>query len=294
MEDNHVKKVSSIFRWLPRFNLKMLLIAFTIVGILLGFLGRHLYKARQQQMAVAKLTLAGATVRYESKFMRRFGPNILSDGTSETWSEGWDDWMAATFGKDAAYKVHSVYISAPGDEVKEIHKLPWLKELKVSADSASISLTDEAWSAVLQCVQIEKLSFKQAIHNPRGLAGLSKLSRLQHVVIDSGNMTIENSEEISQLKQLKHIDLILVGTSDEGLQPFAKLSALESLNLTHRGKSDSVTDRGVAFVSQLPALRSPLVDTRQTTVGHGQSLPEHRAFDTVGVIEPRPVIRTRY
>ena len=251
-------KLLSSLCWRPRFNLKTLLIVFSLVALVLATAGVHLQRARQQQLAVTALSAAGASVRFEGRYMHRHGIDIVGDMGATTFREHWDDWLVSTFGKDAAYKVDYVLVFKPpySEALKEVQKLPWLRELQLHNHDTWTELSDDTWKELCRCNQIEKLSLKRAAHKGRRIAGLSKLSQLRHLTVDSGEMTVDDAKEVSKLTHLRHLDLDLVATTDEALRPISRLKSLKSFSFLHRGLSDTVTDEGVEFVSELPSLQS--------------------------------------
>jgi Leucine-rich repeat (LRR) protein len=246
-----------------RYSFKTLLIAFTLLAVCIGTFGVRLHRANRQRDAVAELRAAGATVMYgyESSngtpMMNVADPlgspnlNAYSPEISR-----WKLWLGRRFGRDFVFDVGYVYKSSPisADLVRRVTDLRNLGHLQLDVRRP---FDDDAWSALRECRQVEKLSLQRdQIGDARSLKGLAALKQLQALAVDGGEITVDDAREIAKLKDLRELDLGLVSVTDESLEPFGKLKKLESFKLTHRGTGRNEAAAGVAFVSHLRNLRS--------------------------------------
>ncbi len=242
-----------------RYSIKTLLIVTTVVAVIAGYFGLRLKQAAQQQAAVKGLQAAGASVSYEEKYRWRHGPNVTG-WTPRTLSERWDEWQAKCFGLDFVYCVQRVYYGLPAssDFFLHVQRLPELPELDVSVQKG---FSDAAWASLLECGPVEKLTIQREPHaDTRRLTGLSRLNRLRGLVIEGGELTLADAREIAQLTGLHELELHMVATSDDAIQPLANLKSLETFDLMHIGLGKNVTASGLAFVARMPMLRSLTLD----------------------------------
>jgi internalin A len=245
-----------------RYSFKLMLIAFSVVAVCIGLFAVRLHVARRQREAVAALRAADVSVWYSYETSSGRPAMNVPDPLADTPGRGYSDvskwkvWLGRQFGRDFAFDVGHVYRGTPlsADLVARLPQLRGLEHLQLSIGKG---FDDAAWQALQQCRQIDQLTLEREHFEPvRRLKGLAALDQLQGLTIENGDLTIEDAREIADLSHLQELSLGLVGLTNDALLPLAKLKNLELLHLKHRGHGKEVTAAGIAFISQMPKLRS--------------------------------------
>lgn len=261
--------MSLLRRFKLRFGIRTLLTAITLVAVAAAVCAAWYHSVVKQRDIVDQLTKQGAYVRYDRPNPASLFLHPKSD------LNRWEKWLLNTFGKDAVFDVQSVQLNDPPSEqmlalIVQLRNLPKL-QYRVSNTNFSDAHKDtgfnpKAWDNLVRCDQLTTLTLQFNTFGKCHLQGLSNLTNLQKLTIESGTLTAEGAKELSALKNLKSLNLNLVRTNDEALQLMASLKNLEEFELLHAGLSETVTNQGVAFVGQLPKLkrltlgRMPLID----------------------------------
>jgi Leucine-rich repeat (LRR) protein len=248
-----------------RYSFKALFVLFTIIGVGIGVFAARWHSARKQAENIAALQAANASVWYRYQAWKGTpimnSPDPLAEGQEYVGANisPWTRWLGRRFGRDFVFDVNYFYAHAPlrADLVARVAQLRRLVHLRLNVGK---EFDDEAWQALLRCRQIKRLSLEREQYNEynstRRLAGLATLAQLESLQVDGGELLVEDAREIAGLRNLRELTLQLVEVTDESLRPLAELKKLESFHLLHRGRGQRVTSKGIAFVAEMPKLRS--------------------------------------
>jgi hypothetical protein len=239
-----------------RFSFKLLLVVFTVVAVCVGVFAVKLNGARRQRAAVEALRAADVQVwyQYESLYAPPgdpLAPNSMNFADVAPWKIS----LGRRLGRDFVFDVGRVDAFRPisAELMKRIADLRGLDHLYVNVQQG---FDDDAWRALLNCRQINRLTLKRdQIVAARPLEELAALKQIEFLTIDGGEIAVADAEEIAGLGELRELTLSLVSVTDESLQPLARLKKLEQFELTHRGTGKNSTSAGVEALITLPNIR---------------------------------------
>ena len=245
-----------------RYSFKVLLIVFSVAAVGIGMFAVRLQRAHRQRDIVAALRAADVSVWYEYETMKGTPVMNVGDPLSPGFEDGfakvspWKVWLGKRLGRDFVFDVGQVsaFQPLPAELAAQLPDLRGLGHLELNIQKG---FDDEAWRALIGCRQIARLTIKRDQIGPaRPLTGLEALDQLQYLTVDGGQIWVDDARAIAGLRELRELTLSLVSVTDESLQPLGELKKLERFSLTHRGTGRNKAAAGVAFVAQLPKLRS--------------------------------------
>lgn len=139
-----------------------------------------------------------------------------------------------------------------------------------------VAITDDDLAMLAQCPKLKVLQLddEQNQVTDAGIRHLAKLSSLEHLRIQGGNVGDDGLELLASVKSLRILNLPQGKFTDEGLARLRELPKLVQL----RFGSPQVTSQGVARLAEFPALRQihligvPLDDEAIAALSRIQSL----------------------
>ncbi len=235
--------VTSLVRSRFQFGLRSLLIAFTIAGLGLGWLGMFLNRTRQQRACVAKLVAAGAVVSYSGPKNR---PGLVR-----------------FLGPEYFYHVFHVDWNCRGGgppDLTYLHGLERLSDLSLfetnigDGDLADLEPLSNLWNLSLVRTNISR----------DGLAPLQRLPGLRLLTLADCRLEDGALAPLSRLTPLKGLDLHRSSVGDQELRDLKGLTSLAQLGLW----DTKITNDGLVHLQHLTQLkRLELRDTQITAAG---------------------------
>jgi len=116
------------------------------------------------------------------------------------------------------------------------------------------SATDGVLMNLKKAPQIGALDVFDATRcTEKGLAALKELPYLQRLIFGKSEMTVARAKAIAECKELRKLYLASSGLTDTALEELAKLTLLESLDISDNAR---VSDKGMASVKMLERLQA--------------------------------------
>lgn len=171
-------------RWYPRFSLRGMLIAVSILAVCCG---SWVYRAEQQRRAVKHFTSRGVLIGYQP--------------TSAP------SWLIRAVGEQYVYEVSLVYLRHKPVSAADLAVLPVFAKLD-ELDLAHTSVVDNDLSALYPLQTLRKLSVWGSKVTPAGIAPIAKLPHLEWLLISSDQFDERAIESLKKFPQLKHLGVI--------------------------------------------------------------------------------------
>jgi hypothetical protein len=114
----------------------------------------------------------------------------------------------------------------------------------------------------------EPISDDDLVH----IGKLRDLEYLSFVADQNGQITGQGLSELTQLKKLRHLDLLAHPVTDDGLEHLGELTQLESIDL----RNTKTTDAGLRHLTRLTNLKNVALDNTQISdagLNHLSKLP---------------------
>lgn len=223
-----------------RYGLRTLLIATTVLGIALGWVGNVLVHVRSQRKAVAKISELGGKCAYE---------NLLSDRDSELWVKFLrrvvdDDTFAHVVAVSFEFDEHS---EVSDNDLAAIASFPRLQ----SVDLCGSRLTDNGLRHLESLSQLKRLTLYETRITAIGLSASRIADRLDTLSVGGSTVNDASLEEIGRLANLRYLAVHRAPEfTDAGMAHVANLGQLETLEIY----KTSVTDQGLVHLHSLPHL----------------------------------------
>jgi hypothetical protein len=132
-------------------------------------------------------------------------------------------------------------------------------------------ITDEGIAALIgRLSEVGKLKtlnlFKCPNVTDEGLKKIERLTSLERLFLNNNDgLTSSLLAKISHLTNLNRLEIDSIALDEADLIHLAKLTKLETLGLSCSNSKSKLTDRGLAFVSQVPSLQSLTIQSAKFT-----------------------------
>lgn len=287
---------SSLFRWLPRFRLRTLLIAMCMLGTGLGLVGNFWQRLLAQRRAISQVQGAGGKIIFTHEFghyvddfsgpreFRSTSIRTLPSGVRErqrvSASQTVVDYetlpgpavLRMLLGDTAFATVDSVVFtwqSSPGElEPQLLDQFPKLRVLCLAKTQVSDAWLDKC--ARLPQLQALRIDLESADSEDLSLDRLGKLTQLSALSLSGSRMGSkwggnEMCSEIGKLRQLKSLNLFHpLPVSSAVFRELRELRSLESLTIR---RAPLIVDQGIEDLAILRSLRTLALP--ETTIGDG-------------------------
>ena len=272
--------VGEFIRGRFRLSLRVLLASMTMLAILLGLLGNRAYHARNQRRAVQSIIRAGGEVRHDID--ESFGGGWVRTGGGLIFPE----WLLEVLGPDMFGDVNNVFfpngVISEGDDLADIDFGNFS-----SVRFSNCLLGDEAIARIGTLSDVRYLYLVQTGIEDEDLASISRLENLDYLMLGMNpGITHKGLRNLSQMKNLRVLDLTDTGITGEGLAELTTLEHLEWLVLARTPITDDdltqlqkmsnlrsinlrgteITDQGVEQLYALPNLQWVNLHNTKTTV----------------------------
>lgn len=235
-------------RYLPRVSLRSLLILGVVCSLLFGWVGRNLYRVRQEQAAVEALKQGGA------KFSRIDAAGYHRDDSQAL--EGYDA-MKSLFGWT---------------------KRPVLAHVTIRTLDSDDAKALAAVAAMVQFPEIESVGLQGAVFDETSLATLAKLPRLDSVqLLDGVQLSGAGIAKLGPPLRVRGLMLGYGEVSEEAIESAVALPDLKALVLV---EVDPATGDLFAPLQRAPRLKTLALvgdwvrDQDMTTVAQLEGLEE--------------------
>jgi hypothetical protein len=190
-------------RLTPKFSLRVLLIAVTILAVSLGL---RLRRIQHQKRAIAEIASMGGEIYFEY--------NYANGGFNPDADSPMSRWLYPIYGPGKLRTVH--FSGTTSDD-----------DLKVLPQSLA------------QLPNFTLLSFDHSNIGDATLAGLKGSTNFSHLNLDGTRVTDQGLAHVLNFQQLESISIVFTdGISADGLNTLAKHSALQ--NVTWSGRNNDV------------------------------------------------------
>ncbi len=241
------KKVSGR-RWRFQYSLRTLMIVVSVCGVLSGWVGMMLERAREQRAVVKKIKALGGSVYYDYQITEGqwgYHPANTPPGP------GWVRWI---LGDDIFAYATAVFFNSTQSTVKDndlvlLRKLPRINAVIL----ASPSITDNGLAIVGSLPELSELNLSDTSVTGEGLAQLEKARKLEHLTLDGASVGDSTIAHIDKLSNLQSLQLVRTSITDDGLRPVAGLSRLCWLDLFQNG---GLTFKALKSIEKLTSLES--------------------------------------
>lgn len=242
-------------RRFTRVSLKTLLILITVFSLGLGF---HVHGTRMQREAVKVIQEHGGWVAYDYQLV-----DFEYDHKAKSWVPAW---LRQPLGDDFFHSIEEVsFWSRYRDGAQEVRQDPAtlpLSDLLAGVPNIKClrlwgtQVTDNNLVAVAELSSLEQLVMVEAVNvSDEGVANLRTLKRLEWLVVTKSQMSDVSLQVLSELPNLKVLNLKASLLSDEGISYFSKHKELRMLHVHGRDdKPSDITDKGIAQLCNVPNL----------------------------------------
>jgi len=254
---------ASLVRSRLQFGLRSLLVAFTIIGVGLGWLGMFLNGTKQQRACVARLVAAGADVGYSGQNRRGLAQLLGRQYFSDADQVYWDCWGAGTpdladlHGLKRLTLLWLVRTDIADGDLADLEPLSTLRDLSL----AHSKISRDALTPLQQLPCLRSLCMADCRLEDGALAPLSRLTPLQDLDLRGSLVDDEALQHVKRLMNLTQLDLGATKITDDSLVHLKDLTQLETLTL---GETQ-ITDAGLQRLRGLEQLRS--LELQNTQVG---------------------------
>ncbi|HEV7281683.1 MAG TPA: hypothetical protein VGN57_15885 [Pirellulaceae bacterium] len=226
-------------RRLPRFNLKLVLLLGVLGSLLLAWLAPDAYWLRREREAVARIQAVRGNLVISEDNQRHIS---ASEATAWRW------WRRTS---DVRYEM-VLLDSQDGAGDEEVAHLPALRGVAF-VSLRGPTFTDDSVAALGKLPKLGTLSLDDTRLTRAGLAELSALSPIDHLICHSAPGAPDLLESVDAIPDLRTLHGITLYLSLPAAEAIAKLERLESLQLHILG--------GVHPQALEPALRLPRLKT---------------------------------
>jgi hypothetical protein len=193
------------------------------------------------------------------------------------------DFTGRVFGQDFSSNLALVRCSGLDDsELQGIGTLTWLQSLRIEASSigddsleevgrlrklkdlfiSGSRVTDAGLAHLVHLEQLQRLTFFGCdLLTDAGLASIADIKTLESLSLNGYPITSRGLEYLSNLPDLRSLELDLAGLSDDDLAPMEKFRRLERLSLTHT----TVADAGLRRLAAVKSLKTVSFSTRKVS-----------------------------
>jgi Leucine Rich repeat len=232
-------------RFRLRFSLRTFLIAFTLIGVFLGWFGRELVRVRRQREVVNQYLASGAKVHFDYQFDGK-NFNVATPPAPKI--------LLRMFGDDLF--THLVYVRwdsvSPASD-KLVALLPCLPQLKYIV-LAGPRVSDRAITYLQKLPQLQELGLYDVGIHSEGIGQLAQCPGLSNISLYGQFVSDAHLKAIPLGDRLRIFQLLRTpNVGDEGVSALANLKGLEYLDIYSAPK---VTNSGIAALSQLQHLKS--------------------------------------
>ena len=279
----------SRFRW-PRFSVRTLLLAVTILALWLGI---QASQAKRERRAVARIVELGGLVRYdwEHDEAGKYQSDAAPPGP---------DWLRNVIGseffQDVVYAQLS-FTDANDVDMARVADLPHLETLWLN----STAIGDEGIAQLRQLQGLKRLYLQNTRIGDPALLHLGQLRRLEGLNLGGTNITDGGLHHLQDLTHLISLNVPNTAVTGSALRQIHTLPKLEYINLHDTGVTDSalmaldgstvlwwldlrntrISDAGIAHLATVPSLR-------KLQLTKGQASP--RAIDELKQLRPQCVV----
>jgi hypothetical protein len=238
---------------LPRFGLRALFVFAILFCLLFGWIGRNLYRMRQEDAAIETLKRAGASVYVRTGGGVGIHPDLpwLSLWTPRADRDDLPSLPARATGLAGPYPVRMV-------DLKSEH--------------TDDPLQDEALAALATFPEIEFVHLEGAAFDDDSLAFAARLPKLISLILSRTKITGEGLAILSRSQALAHLSLDDVYDNSDLVAGLSSLPRLTSIQL----RQQSVSREDMATIAAMPDLRR-LAITHVTLEGDDVFLPLAKA-----------------
>lgn len=214
----------------PRFSLRLLLLATTILTV---WLGLQVRKARDRLAAVQTLRQAGARVTCDFQMPPR--GVVTPDNWSPPDSDPRSSWARKLLGDEYFLNVESItfWVGAaddmPPDLSEILARFPELRYLSLSGDH----LSDDQLKSIGQLRELEELSIESQRVTDDGLRFLPELKNLTFLYLKGDGVTDASLEYLSGLAKLEILRLNSENITGSGLPHLWNLKNLYRFDYFH-------------------------------------------------------------
>lgn len=224
-----------------------MLVAITVICVMFAIFGRVRSRAIVQQKTIEAFnsTKAGMiNYDFELKYFENQSAGVMSTGKQS--------WLADQFGTDWVHSVGLVnfWRSAKPTEIQLAVQFDRLQVIKLEKGLQN----QEAWDELTKARRLRKLeicfdphgSFSNLYHEtnrrlnptyrrekieppPIMFVGLSKLTRLKELALNSGRLTLSNLQQIAATKNIQTLRLLEVQITPADLMEFPRMETIKSL-----------------------------------------------------------------
>lgn len=244
--------------YLPRFGLRSLLIFAVVFCLFFAWIGRGLYRVRQEDAAIETLKRAEATIMVRTEAGIGIHPTLLR---SSRWSQraDWDDLPslpARATGLADPYPVFSVELKSedPNDPRQKaaLAALATFPAIEV-VQLEGAAFDDESLALVAGLPKLSGLALSRTAATG---AGLKVLPPLQSVQLSYQSVSRDDVETFAAMPDLRRLALTQVALDgSDVLLPSAVAESIHDLWLVHGAASRSLTEAEVQAFAALPNLR---------------------------------------
>jgi hypothetical protein len=144
------------------------------------------------------------------------------------------------------------------DSLEEVGRLRKLKDLFISGSR----VTDAGLVHLVHLEQLQRLTlFACDLLTDAGLASIADIKTLESLSLNGYSITSRGLEYLSNLPDLRSLELDWAGLSDDDLAPMEKFRRLERLSL----KDTAVTDAGLRRLAAVKSLKTVSFSTRKVS-----------------------------
>lgn len=228
-------------RW-PRFGLRTLLIAVTLVCVWFGVFWS---RVQRQRACVAWIRSLEGSVYYQYEV----------DGGNDAPVP----WHVSLLGPDCTQKVRYFFFYDLRVRDEELRDIGCLRDL-TDVEVAYTDLGDGFVHQITACKSLRDLVLTGTLITDRAMKDISSMSELRYLVLSGTDVTDDGLPALGAMPNLISLELHDTGITDAGLSRLPRFPRLETLVLDHT----SISDEGLAHLSRIPTLR--YISVNQTKV----------------------------
>lgn len=230
-----------------RFGLRATFVFVTLVACVVGWLGTRVYRCRQEEAAIARLTSShdgrGISALYSNPFKSANNEVSGEPGMPEAFFQGGPKWLTSLLGVDIFRTVVTFGCSPPGNtftwEVDDAGRRTPKFEFKTG-------LTDADMASVNKLHYLQLLRLEANGVTDKGLSQLNNLPYIEHLSLSNTAITEEGLSTLSSFPRLRLLGLGGTNISDAAIDRIAKCQALETLDVA----MTNMTSDGVQLLQQ--------------------------------------------
>lgn len=170
--------------------------------------------------------------------------------------------------------------------LESVARIPRLTRLRIE----NAPITDEGVNRLIaRLAERGKIKWFDLFKCPKvtddGLAQIGRLTSLETLLLNNNDsLTSGILKQIAQLTNLNRLDLNGISLDDSDLIHLKSLTKLETLALSNDKSNPQLTDKGLAYISQVPSLRSLTIQDAKITDGGVESLIHLKGLQELGLV----------